>query len=598
MTRAHCLALLFACSACSAAAPVATSEGLLATLPPGAVVVVVQTVDALVATLNDPTFHGTIYIPNGTHLVLSGHYALPLHEGVTLLGGRSGIEAGATLDTTDLVGPVDDSGNHTGYSMFEVAGDHVTIRGLRLIGPSQSWDASLLKVNGIRVRSERYRDFLLQDCELAGWTAAAVQVTGAITAHTVDEVPPDAPHMTQSEAYQIQIRDNYIHDNVRDGAGYGVNVDSGSYVQIEGNVFDGNRHAIASDGAPYTGYIARWNYVLQSGHCAGDWPCYYNQHFDVHGRGDGGYGGVAGEYFDIAHNTFRGDQSYRVFMTRPAFMLRGTPMTGAYFHDNVLVHHDEDAAVRLDTGGIIAVAVPDLYISRNQYDTDHSTDLAVGDFDGDGRDDVLLTTGAAWYYSSGGVSEWRFLRASTLRVAELGFGNFDDDPRTDVFFVSGTQWYYVSGGSGPQMALRTSGEPPSEYRFGDFDGDGKTDVFALEGGQWSWSKSGQTGWAKLNDTLSSDLSSLVFGDFDGDHKTDIAQRSGDVWRFSQGGRTAWRQLWDGSQSDYRELRAALVGDFDGNGASDALRYQAGGARFMMWSRSLGAFHTRSLHDML
>ena len=35
--------------------------------------------------------------------------------------------------------------------------------------------------------------------------------------------------------------------------------------------------------------------------------------------------------------------------------------------------------------------------------------FGVGDFDGDGADDLFLTTGAAWYYSPAAKAEWRFL---------------------------------------------------------------------------------------------------------------------------------------------------------------------------------------------
>src|SRR5438034_852545 len=59
-----------------------------------------------------------------------------------------------------------------------------------------------------------------------------------------------------------------------------------------------------------------------------------------------GYGGSAGEYFEIAFNTIRGEQPY-YYNTRPSFMLRGAPTNGAYFHDNVDVHDDLDAAVSL-----------------------------------------------------------------------------------------------------------------------------------------------------------------------------------------------------------------------------------------------------------
>ena len=107
----------------------------------------------------------------------------------------------------------------------------------------------------------------------------------------------------------------------------------GAYATIEGNVFDYNRHAVASDGSPYTGYMARFNYVLEQGHCqeGSHVGCFYNQHLDVHGTGEKGYGGIAGEYFDIAYTSFRGEQTYYLTKTRPAFMIRGSPTIGAFF---------------------------------------------------------------------------------------------------------------------------------------------------------------------------------------------------------------------------------------------------------------------------
>ena len=34
---------------------------------------------------------------------------------------------------------------------------------------------------------------------------------------------------------------------------------------IEGNVFEYNSHAVAASGQAYSGYVARFNYVLQGG---------------------------------------------------------------------------------------------------------------------------------------------------------------------------------------------------------------------------------------------------------------------------------------------------------------------------------------------
>ncbi|HKV77591.1 MAG TPA: hypothetical protein VJP02_05610 [Candidatus Sulfotelmatobacter sp.] len=47
-------------------------------------------------------------------------------------------------------------------------------------------------------------------------------------------------------------------------------------------------------------------------------------------------------------------------------------------------------------------------------------------------DDVFVGTGAAWYFSSGARSEWRFLNRMPEHASELLFGDFDGDGRTDV----------------------------------------------------------------------------------------------------------------------------------------------------------------------
>ena len=60
------------------------------------------------------------------------------------------------------------------------------------------------------------------------------------------------------------------------GLGYGVEIDSGS-VTIEANVFDHNRHDIASRGLPGAHYTATYNLVLDGA---------VQQSFDVHGGVD------------------------------------------------------------------------------------------------------------------------------------------------------------------------------------------------------------------------------------------------------------------------------------------------------------------------
>ena len=65
--------------------------------------------------------------------------------------------------------------------------------------------------------------------------------------------------------------------------------------------------------------------------------------------------------------------------------------------------------------------VPDdqfnLHVGVNQYDVDTSHELVVGDFDGDGIDDVFQATGTVWVYSARGRSDWRVLNTRSERLA-------------------------------------------------------------------------------------------------------------------------------------------------------------------------------------
>jgi hypothetical protein len=553
---------------------------------------------------------------------------LPVKNGVTLYGGR-GVwpnSRGALLHVDDF----DDT------AAFEVVGNDAVIRGLRLRGPSASTDESNPAVHGIRV-DDRYTATITGN-ELYNWTGAAVRVTHGLEEPGATCAPSPAPR-----PYQAVITDNYIHHNQRNRQGYGVGVYDGAIPLVEGNTFDWNRHSISSDGHPQSGYYARYNYVLSGGSRYGAKLTYkgaYGQHFDMHGDdnyGDGedtddGYGGHAGDLVEIVGNAVHGEQRYGTVLgfggkTRAVYWLRGRPCRRHQLRGNVFVH-ERDEVVRAKDGGEGQYALAD-----NRYDTDTSWSLGVGDFDRDARDDLFQATGAGWYYSSGGVREWRLLqkaRTETIdalrfgdfdgdrdtdvfkavddewlisrggmepwehvgtsahdNVTELGFGDFDGDGRTDVFQASGSRWYYSSGASGPWQPLSASRFRLDDVRFGNFDGDAVTDVFGIEGGNWAVKYDGRSPWQRLNSRLATELGSLVFADFDGNGRTDIAQTRisglgpGGIkieWRVSWGGASAWRSLrtfgiLDGPAAARTPLSKHWIGRFDASPGADALRYR-------------------------
>jgi hypothetical protein len=512
-------------------------------------------------------------------------------------------------------------------------GSNTRISGLRLRGPNQ-WDtaprqdgAEAIMVDG-RAQSGRVvvHNDLIDNNEIYGWPTAGVNV--------IDATPGDA---------SIRITGNFIHNSVQCGVGYGVVVSGSGFPVIDRNVFDWNRHDVSSDGRYGTGYRAELNFVLTDGPTCGG---HYNQHFDVHGTGPKGYGGPAGQNYEILNNTIRGAQDFFLGAgVRPAFELRGIPAE-ATFADNAVVHDDESDAINIHDASLSEDqlrANGELVVYGNRYKVWTAGELAVGHFGNDGCSDVFQATGAVWVYSPCGRGIWRFLNQSRLRLDRLAFGDFNGDTRTDVFSQSGGQWLVSYGGTGPWTPLPAgSSIPMKQYRFGDFNGDGKTDVFRANGsrfyyssagatawkplafshftigqlrfgdfqqpgrtdvfslanGHWSVSYGGATHWQPLNLQLSSNLAELAFADLDGDGRTDIARCHDGTAEVSWNGTTPWRQLQFACRDGFPGL---LFGNFTGSKRADVL--SAGAAptllnRYRLSRSGRTPFFQWSLNDML
>ena len=506
---------------------------------------------------------GRIVIPAGADWTLNG--TIPLRSGVQLVGERGPLGERPVLRQAEDTHP-----------LFTTEGaNDVRIEGLQLIGPRRTKDR-FKDSNGdqaIHVQvnpGTTGHDIRIVDNEIDHWSVA-VGVEGDYQADTNREYDAlcesgRCPKLFPRDAGQVRVERNYIHENAAKGGGYGVVVGGGAYATIEANVFEYNNHSIAASGRAYSGYVARYNYVLRGYLTFGE-DRTKPHNFDVHGRGKASehkyVGGLAGYYFDVSQNTILGSQDYGFLgrLTRAAFGLRGRPTMGARFKGNVLTHDDFDEAVKLSGG---SASEYNLASSGNKYNTDYSDEIAAGDFDGDGRDDVLVANGTGWFFSRAGIAPWEFLMPSRLRIGDVHLADVDGDRRTDVIAGAPGRVGYYSAGRGPLRAL--PGTPVAAWHCARATSTptATTDLFATSGGQWRI-RSGRTGqWADAGSS-SAPVTRLLVGSFDAAPGADVLTISHGNWVVSSGGREGWKPIGP-RRSD--SLGGAVAHDFDGNGVTD------------------------------
>jgi hypothetical protein len=217
-------------------------------------------------------------------------------------------------------------------------------------------------------------------------------------------------------------------------------------------------------------------------------------------------------------------------------------------------------------------------------------EFASGDFNGDGRDDIL------WYAPGGGHdSIWLGTAGGTFQAGpsinvygnyQPIVGDFNGDGYADIlWYAPGTAadhlWPGGATGFGPSESVTINGD--YDPVTGDFNGDGIADILWYAPGPghdsiWLGGAGGFTNGPAIN---VNGVYEPIVGDFNGDGKSDI------LWYAPGVGND---YLWPGGSNGFGATQAfyingfyePVVGDFNGDGYTDLLWYAPGPDHDFLW----------------
>jgi len=512
-----------------------------------------------------------IEIDDRQPLVLEGPFPKEIREGATVRGYRKYTHQGPEVRTCVRAASSSrsacdnpDDPNSLPSSPFCIAEDHVRFTGLRLRGPMDDPrcpDGQNLgpppESQGIRIRPGEQMRIWIDHLDVSRWNGSAIDVRAERSLRFCEARCPDPPlEGNRNEA--VRVVGNFIHHNEV----YGVVTGSGGFILVRGNVMYNQRaHSVTCDGAPLSGYVALDNLALRT-------PT-ESEDFDIHGSCKIGshswLGGVSGDFFDIASNTFLASNHLNVNQ-------RGTPCRSTRIHHNVFVQSEQGAINTMSEDLSKHVSFANTFSAR----PDPLSDLAVVDFDGDGVEDVFVGTGAAWYFSSGGQAEWRYLNRMPEHARELLFGDFDRDGRADVIGLHGGRVDVSWGGLSPWQTINVTAWKISDLAVGDFDGDRHADLFLATGTEWFFAPGGRN-WTPFHRSRYR-TRELRFGDFQHTGRTQVLRVSKRKWEIAALG-LSWTPIGSVPAASFttppipptRSVLGLIVADFDGDGFDDVAR---------------------------
>ena len=297
---------------------------------------------------------------------------------------------------------------------------------------------------------------------------------------------------------------------------------------------------------------------------------------------------------------------------------------GARYNDKGIYRPVENCRMRGNTPDFCPVCYTEMKrVSRPS--TGHSFNkVYCGDFNGDGREDILVHNGnSIQIYRSHG-NRFEFVSGAVERVPgswqfrsgdQFFVGDFNGDGKDEVVVYNATNWSkkYLGlladdGADGLQLVRRYRDSVPGwafgkndQFHAADFDGDGRKDLVVFNGTDWSipylaMLRSNGTSFtsvrrydASLAGWQMKKYDKILPGDFTGDGKDDLYIFNGRDWStryltMLRSNGTSYTQVkrYDNSLAGWSMQKDDTyhVGDFNGDGKDDL--YVFNGAN---WSKA-------------